>query len=326
MKYIFAYDGGGTKTRINVIDLTGQIHFDLVSSGSNITSSGDIEFKRVIKGLFEAGKEALKISNDSIAFIFLGLSGADLDEDFQRLEMACNSIFEDLPYKIVNDAWIILRSGLKKPYGACCISGTGTNACAMNQKGDKAILRALSYMTGTFGGGLDIARDALHYAFRSEEKTFNKTLLEIEIPKLLGVKDLKDMIPLLYPKRLIDKKTFGDITGVVEMCALNNDQVSLMILENNARHIALQTVGVIKQVGMENESVPVVVGGRVFQIKSKIYLDTFRAVLEKEVPLFKLVIPKFSPVVGAYLFALDELGYQQTKAIESQLMKSGGRL
>src|SRR6056297_958978 len=175
MTYIVAYDGGGTKTRMNVIDLHGHIHFDRITTGSNIVSSGDAEFKRVIKGLFLDAKESLKITNDDIAYVFLGLSGADLAADYARLEKACSPIFGDCPFKIMNDAWIVLRSGLKTPYGACCIAGTGTNACAIDRLGHRAILRALSYMTGTFGGGLDIARDALHYAFRSEEKTFKQT-------------------------------------------------------------------------------------------------------------------------------------------------------
>ena len=33
MKYIFAFDGGGTKTRINVIDMQGNILFDQTTTG-----------------------------------------------------------------------------------------------------------------------------------------------------------------------------------------------------------------------------------------------------------------------------------------------------
>ncbi len=326
MKYIFAYDGGGTKTRINVVDLSGNILFDQITTGSNIVSAGDDEFKKIIEGLFLEAKFKLKIVDSDILTIYLGLSGADLDSDYLRLEQACKSIFKEIRFKVVNDAWIVLRSGLKTAYGACCIAGTGTNACAIDQSGNKAILRALSYITGTFGGGLDIARDALHYAFRASELTYKDTLLKTEIPKLLEVSDMSEVIPLLYPTRLIDKLTFGNITGVVEYCALQGDEVSNSILENVANHIALQTAGVIKQLGLEKTALPVVVGGRVFQIKAKVFLETFIEVLRKEVPLFELVLPKFNPVVGAYLFALDELKINQTEEIEMNLMKSGGKL
>jgi N-acetylglucosamine kinase-like BadF-type ATPase len=326
MKYIIAYDGGGTKTRINVIDLEGNILFDKITTGSNIVSAGESEFEKIIKGLFLDAMKALTLIADDVSLIYLGLSGADLKEDYQRLEKVCSSIFNDIKFKVVNDSWIILRSGLNKAYGACCIAGTGTNACAIDQFGNKAILKALSYITGTFGGGLDIARDALHYAFRADELTYKDTLLKTEIPKILNVKDMEEIIPLLYPTRLLDKKTFGNITGAVETCALQGDEVALMILRNVAKHIAQQTAGVIKQLGMENEVLPVVVGGRVFQIKTEIFLNTFKETLKLEVPNFKLVIPEFSPVVGSYLLALDELSIEQTKKIKSHLIKSGGKL
>lgn len=326
MKYIIAYDGGGTKTRINVIDLTGNILFDRITIGSNIFSSGDDEFRKVIEGLFLEAKTQLAIEDKDITLIYLGLSGADLEEDYLRLETTCAAIFQNINFKVVNDAWIVLRSGLKTAYGACCIAGTGTNSCAIDKSGKKAILRALSYITGTFGGGLDIARDALHYAFRAEELTYQETLLKTEIPKMLNLKDMSEVIPLLYPKRFIDKKTFGDITGVVEKCALLNDEVAIMILKNVAKQIALQTAGVIKQLNLENEKIPVVVGGRVFQIKTPVFLDTFKEVLVQEVPFSNIVIPIFTPVVGAYLFALDELNIEQTKEIEINLRKSGGKL
>ncbi len=326
MKYIFAYDGGGTKTRINVVDCEGNIVFDQETTGCNIMSVGDHEFIRVIGLLFDNAMEYLPISRKDILEIYLGLSGADLEEDVKRLHNACLQVFDDLPYTVVNDAWIIMRSGLKSPYGAVCIAGTGTNSAAMNKDGKKAILRALSFILGTYGGGLEIATEALHYAFRADELTYDETLLRTEIPKLLGLKDISEVIPLFYPKRVIDKKVWGSITPLVSDCAVKGDMVSIDILKKVAKHMALQTIGVMKQVAITNENVPVVVGGRVFTLEAKIFMQTFKEELLKQVPYATIVQPKFTPVVGAYLFALDKHNIKQTKQIEQNLMNSGGKL
>lgn len=326
MNYIFAYDGGGTKTRLNVMDYSGHIVFDKTTTGSNIVSSGEHTFKSIIEGLFNDAKEALNIRNSEISFVYLGLSGADLEEDYKRLYDVCRPIFGKIKIEIANDAWIILRSGLKEPYGAVCICGTGTNSAAINKNKEHAILRALSYTLGTFGGGLDIARDALHYAFRAEEMTFKPTVLMTEIPKLLGLENMEQVIPLFYPTRTIDKLAFGSITALVDESAFNGDEVSIMILENVAKHIALQTTGVIKQLKMEMERVPVVIGGRVFQVKTKSFLETFERTLKEIVPSAYIVVPKFTPVVGAYLLALDNQGIRQTDTIEQNLLESGGKL
>lgn len=326
MKYIVAFDGGGTKTRINVVDLEGNIVFDKITRGCNIFSIGEEPFKEVIKECFDEAKEFLKITNEDIESVYLGLSGADLEEDYIRLENACKPLFGDLKYTIVNDAWIILRSGVTSHYGAVCIAGTGTNSAAVNQNGDQAILRALNYTLGTYGGGIEIAREGLHQAFRADELTYEDTMLREEIPKLLKVKNMEEVVPFFYPKRTIDKQTYGSITPLVNECALKGDAVSIMILEKVATHMALQTVGVMKQVGVIKEEIPVVYGGRVFTLTYKGFLETFKNKVLEYVPNATFVEPKFTPVIGAYLNALDELGIKQTKQIESNLLRSGGQL
>jgi N-acetylglucosamine kinase-like BadF-type ATPase len=326
MKYIIAIDGGGTKTRVNVVDLEGNIIFDKETTGCNIMAIGDVAFKILFASLFKEVKEVLGLDNEDINQVYLGLSGADLKEDYERLERACKQIFIDVNYTIVNDAWIIMRSGLQDSYGAVCICGTGTNSAATSRTGDKAILRALSFVLGTYGGGLEIAKEALHYAFRADELSYKDTMLRTKIPELLGYKRIREVIPLFYPKRVIDKRTWGSITPLVSECAIKGDQVSIDILVKVATHIALQTLGVMKQVHIENEHVPVVIGGRVFTIEAPIFMETFNRVMLDNAPHSYIVKPRFTPVIGAYLFALDKLRIKQTKEIEQNLMNSGGTL
>ena len=326
MEYIVAFDGGGTKTRMIVGDLEGHLVYDKITTGSNITSMGDGPFKKVIGGLFEDMLIALSLRRCDIKHIYLGLSGADLESDYKRLNKACKNLFKEIPFTVTNDAWIILRSGLNKPYGAVCICGTGTNSAAINKLGHKAILRSLSYILGTYGGGLEIAREALHYAYRADELTYRDTILKTEIPKLFGRTDMTDCVELLYPIRQLSKKELGSITPLVMKCAMAGDEISIKILKKVARHIALQTVGVIKQVEALHDTLPVVVGGRVFDTNAPVFIKTFTETLLKECPKAYVVKPQFHPVVGAYLFALDLFGIEQTKEIEMSLKESGGCL
>lgn len=321
MKYVFAFDGGGTKTEISVHDLSGKQYFNKLGKGSNHTSLGGENFHFVIGNLFKDAKNELNITNDDILFVFLGLSGADLVSDFEKLEKACSKIFEEIPFKVVNDAWLILRSGLKEPYGAVAICGTGTNSAAINKEGKRAILRSLGFTLGIYGGGLDIAREGLHYAFRSEELTYIPTLLEQEIPKLLGVKDMSMVVDFFYPTRKISRESFGDITGLVFKCSEKGDIVSQDILKKVGAFLGLQTSGVIRQVGCEKEDIPVVIGGGVFEKANHYLLDSFESALKAVVPKANIVRPMFSPVIGAYLSALDELNIKQDSSIEKNLIR-----
>jgi N-acetylglucosamine kinase-like BadF-type ATPase len=216
-----------------------------------------------------------------------------------------------------------MRSGLNSPYGAVAISGTGTNSAAMNKSGKKAILRSLGYTLGIYGGGLDIAREGLHYAFRADELTYMDTMLRKEIPKLLGKKDMNDVVDLFYPQTKITKQQFGEITALVHQCADQKDQVSINILTKIGICIAEQTAGVMKQVQIDQEKVPVVIGGRVLSSTSPYLVGAFTQTIQSICPKCYIVKPKYKPVVGAYLFALDIMNIKQNAVIDQNLDESG---
>ncbi len=316
---IIAIDGGGTKTHLGVFDLEGRLLYQGLSTGCNHQSLGVETYRMVIEQIVNDACDALNIELHQIIYAHLGISGADLPEDFQRLNEATKKIFKEVPFEIENDAWLILRSGLKNAFGAVTISGTGTNSAAMNEQGQKAILRSLGFTLGIYGGGLDIAREALHYAFRADELTYKKTRLMEEIPKLLGADTMADIVSKFYPTPHVDRHQLGKITALTFRLASEGDEVSIEIIERVGMFLGYQTAGVIKQVGAEDKAIPVVIGGRVFEEGTHHLTDQMLLYLRKEVPKAYLVRPIYTPMVGAYLRALDHLGVAQDETIEKHL-------
>jgi N-acetylglucosamine kinase-like BadF-type ATPase len=322
MPYIMAIDGGGTKTHLAIIDTLGKTIYQKIGPGSNHQSADIAYFSSVLSEMIDQALTISKLKHKDIEFCFMGLSGADLPEDFKLLYDAAKQFMMTIPFQIENDAWLVMRSGLSSFYGAVTISGTGTNSAAVNQKGERAILRSLGFTLGIYGGGLDIAREGLHYAFRADEMTYMETMLKDEIPKLLGVKNMSEVVPFFYPKQTISRELLGKITALVMECAHQKDQVSRDILTKIGIILGDQTAGVIKQVQMTNDSVPVVVGGRVFESKSPYLLDAMSERLKTHVPNAYVLHPKYPPVIGAYLLALDHLDIKQSKVIENNLRES----
>lgn len=322
--YIIGIDGGGTKTRIIVGDDQGHIVYNNKTKGSNIYSATEKQFIQLFEAEYANILATLKIKDEDISHVYACMSGADLEEDIAYIKNALSRVFDPTKLTVENDAWAVLRSGLKEPYGAVCIAGTGTNSACMNQKGEKAILRALSYTLGTSGGGLDIARRGFHYAFRADELTYKDTLLRTEIPKLFNKKDIEDCIPLLYPKQTITYKELGEVTPLVMKCAEQNDQVSIEILEYVAKEQALQTIGVMKQVNIqEDEEINVVVGGQVFQVKNPFIMNTFTKTIVETYKNASIIHPQYPPAVGAYLRGLDVCNIEQTDDINKNIKGSG---
>lgn len=318
--YIIGVDGGGTKTEMAVFDELGHILYHKIGPGL-IDYLSAMRYEKILKDLFDDVKRHLKITSSDIELVVLGLSGADTKDDFDELNQTCKHIFNDISFQVINDAWIIMRSGLKTLYGAVAIAGTGTNAAAIKSANEKAILRSLSYMTGTFGGGLDIARESLYYAFRSNELTYKKTMLEIRIARLFGYDKIEDLLPMLYPKNVMKKDDYAKITALTFACAKERDEVAIKILRHAGTICGEQTAGVIKQLNMQHHEIPVVMGGRVFSDETSDFNDSFKEALLKEAPKATFIKSHYRPVAGAYLWALDLLNIKQTKEIELNLDK-----
>lgn len=316
---IFSIDGGGTKTHLGVFDNKGHLLYEAIGAGCNHQSLGVDTYQKVIKGLVDQACEVLKLSYKDIEYMHLGISGADLPEDFERLNNATKEIVGDVTFTVENDSWLILRSGLQSEFGAVCICGTGANAAAIGLDGSKAILRSLGFTLGMYGGGLDIAREALHYAFRAEELTYKKTKLMDEIPPILGVKTMEEVVSLFYPKSTVDRYQLGKITALTFKLAQEGDIVSQEIIKRIGMFLGFQTAGVIKQVHAEDLNIPVVIGGRVFEEGTHHFIDEMLLYLKQEVPNAYLVRPKYPPMIGGYLRALDYLGIKQDEVIEENL-------
>jgi len=326
MNYIFAYDGGGTKTHLCVFTTSGVKVFEQLGLGSNHAASDGHRFESVISTLFNDAKKTLNIDNDAIAFIYLGLSGADTADDYKKIKALLDPIFKAIPYAFDNDAWIILRSALKKPYGVVTISGTGTNAAAINASGQKTILRSLGYVLGIYGGGLDIAREGLHYAFRADELTYKDTKLKPMLLEFFKAKNMDEVVTYFYPTMKISKQDYGKITALVFEASAQGDTVANEILTRIASYLAYQTEGVAKQVDIASKAVPVVVGGRVFEDSNTTLFKAFEEYLKTLMPKATIIKSKYKPVIGAFLSALDCLELKQTELIDNNLKESGCEL
>lgn len=316
--FVIAVDGGGTKTRLLIGDTHGHLLADFTGAGSNHQTCGCKQTYMVIRELLERALTKASVSRTEISYAVFGLAGADSAQDHQLLYELLSPLCTGVKYKIVNDAWIILRSGLDSQAGAVCICGTGSNAAAINAYGEQAILRSLDYKLGGYGGGDDIVQQALHYAYRADENTGEKSRLTTELPTLLGVDSMAALVSRLYPEVSINiRERYGQIASLVFLLANQGDGVCQHILINMGTELGKMTSGVIERTGQERLPVDVILGGRVFAGESPLLIDAFRLELHKRVPRANIRLAQLPPVAGAWLMALDELGVEVSTGIIS---------
>lgn len=307
MKYVIGIDGGGSKTRGIIMKQNGEVFKDITTGPTNYHSSGILKTKETLKNLYDNLTAGL--STKDIQHIFLGLAGADLDVDFKRLNQMISELTRE-PFTLANDIWCAFKASSSENWGAVSIYGTGANAAAISKNGQSYGLRALGHTLGGGGGGYDIACDALHFAFRSEEGTYKKTKLEKEIPKIFDQKQLTDLIDWMHPEFKLSEKDLGKITPLVFDLAEKKDEVSCEILKKYGSMQGKMLCSVIKKANLLEERIPVVIGGSVYKGSSPLFIEAMMHEVKQLNPMAYLVKAQAPPVLGALLYAQEKAGWE----------------
>ncbi|BDU51585.1 BadF/BadG/BcrA/BcrD ATPase family protein [Haliovirga abyssi] len=302
--YIAGFDGGGTKTHCIIGDENGNILATGNGGPANYQTAG---VKRAKKSIEEALEEALLeigISKNDIDLYMFGLAGADQEQDFEIIHKFIKEIVGDKKYKIYHDSWIGLRSGSEDYSGIVAICGTGSGFSGRRKDGKEIILRNLDYQLGNSGGGNELAEKAIHFAFRSEEGTFDKTELENVIPKLFSVKDMEEVAEIIRNED-ISEKVLKKIPIEVFKLANRGDRISQELLISMGETLGRYSASIIKKLEQENEEINIILIGSIYKGESPLLIDSMKQSVRRFVPKAKLIRPDKDPVYGAYFLGVD---------------------
>lgn len=299
---VIGIDGGGTKTHCYVGNGLGEVLGEGFGGKANHQTCG-IETTR--KSIVEAMLQALgnaEVSLGDIDYAVFGLSGADEAMDFAVLQPMCLDIMGPIPHVVVNDTWIGLRSASR--FGLVSICGTGGAHAGRNAQGQELILRNLDYLTGNRGGGGELAETALHYAFRSNEGSFDKSAIEEVMPRLFDVETMEDVYNLLRNEGMSHEIAFKIPIEVFRL-AEEGDDVASMIIKEMGTAEGQYAAGIIRQLAMTELAVPCVLVGSLFATGFPLLVDSYMKEVHKVAPKAYMVLPDKNPVYGAMMMAVD---------------------
>jgi len=313
--YYLGVDGGTTRTKAVVGDTSGHIFGSGDGGPSNYQIVG---VETAMSGITDAVQDALTAADLSLAQIeraVFGLSGMDLPMHRAVLQPALSNTFPGLVFDLINDTWIMLKAGAADGWGIALVCGGGANACACSRDGTWVTLRGLGYESGLRGGGLDMLRDVLHYAFLSHDGTGLKTVLEQAVLELTGTPDY-DTLQLLLLEALQDMTGHGDLlqralalVPLVFDGATAGDDVCRRILLLQAQSLAEGITGLVHRMRFEREHVDVVLGGSIFAGSNPLLIDCLTLAVHEQAPDAFLHRPLLDPSLGAYIIALGNAGH-----------------
>ncbi len=304
--YVLGIDAGGTKTHGMIATENGQIIGEGFSGCGNYQNCGIEAAKVSLQEAIDRACVCAGISHNSISYAVFGMAGADLWEDFQVLIPAVKSIMQEIPFKIVHDSWIGFAAAVPEHVGIVSICGTGAGHGGCNHAGERLTLRNLDYLTGNLGGGSELVEKALHYAFRSNEGTYEKSLLEDRIPAVFGMRTLDEVCVFIKHHGMTKEQEYSIPILVFEL-AQRGDAVCKKLISDMGFEEGRYAAAVIRRLHMEHEKFPVVLIGSLFATGESLLIDAYMQQVYKEAELAYPVILKTAPVKGAITLALEGL-------------------
>ncbi|MCL4505309.1 MAG: hypothetical protein M1140_04685 [Chloroflexi bacterium] len=194
---------------------------------------------------------------------------------------------------------------LRRP-AVLVLAGTGAIAYGIDAAGQDAVTGGWGYIMGDEGSAAWIAPRALSAATQALDGRAASTPLTHLIPSYFGAVDLHKLHRLIY-SGVIDRVKLAGIARIVGECANTGDAVSMEIMVEAGRHLGNAATAVIRKLHLDSTEVTITSAGGVFK-SGRVVIAPMMDCIKSSCPLAAYVPPRFPPVIGALILALQSIG------------------
>jgi len=309
MTFFLGIDGGNSKTLAMVATDTGEVlAAGRAASGSHQT----VGLERAISEIGLAADEALSkagLARDDITAVFYSLAGADLQVDYDVLRPAISGEPLAPIWDLDNDVIAALRSGTDNANAVTVVLGSGTNAYGRNDRGQEIRLAGLGWVSGDWGGGGDLAREAIRLGVRMWDGRGEQTLLHDMILRALDLPDMGALIEHLHT-HAIRRPKFLRVAELVFEAAERGDGVATELAVRSGQEVAITASTLLRRLNLTEKEPDVVLAGSIFKSGSAPMLDSARQEITRTSPRARIIIPDIEPAAGAVICALELAGVE----------------
>jgi N-acetylglucosamine kinase-like BadF-type ATPase len=336
---VLAIDGGNSKTEVALISADGRLLAHVRGGGSNWQLIGRQEAFGVLRELVQAAARAAGApAGDALVARHTSacLAGADLADEEEQLTEIVQAQGWTSSSSVVNDTFAVLRAGLDDgagergpgehgagehgagahaagahaPAGSWGIGvtcGAGINCVGVGPDGATTRFLALGHVSGDWGGGGDLAREALWWAARAEDGRGPQTELRTAVPAHFGMTEVRDVTIGRYREKI----SRGDLHGLAPVLfevAGRGDLVARNLVLRQADEIAGMASAAARRLGLADAAMPVVLGGSILTARDPLLTARLTERLAAALPAATPRIVDVPPVAGAALLGLDRVG------------------
>lgn len=323
-QFIVAVDGGGSSTRLWVLDTQGGKIAEGRGGPSTVTVVGiDAAVQAVADAARAAGLapdtasvEAVDGSGGrngasgvgtvgDVAAAAAVVAGADREPEYSGLLRGIERLFPNGRAVVRHDALGALLGGTLGEPGILLLSGTGSVCLSLGPDGEQARVGGWGPLLDDVGSGYWIGREAIRRALRAADGRDVPSVLTMRLAEVAGVADVRDLSGAVH-RGDFDRPWIARLAPLVAQAAAEGDAAADEILNEAAVELAAHVRAALARSPWFDgvDDVPVVAAGGIYGLGDD-WRRRVREALAKQAPRARLTFWIKEPIVGAVFLALQ---------------------
>ena len=303
---LIALDAGNSKTDILLIRPDGTVAGYRRQGGFRFRSTPDgvaAELDKLADGIRALVEEH---SRPPVALVAAYLANADFPEQEAEYAEYLGSLGLAERVVVGNDMTALLRSGASGAVGVAVVCGAGINCIGVGADGRQVRFPALGPLTGDWGGGHSLAKEAMFLACRGEDGRGSHTALSAAIAEHFDTPTAVAAGIALNMNR-IPYARVHEVVPLLFQIAARGDQVAVDLVRKQAAEVVAMAKVAILGLELADRDCEVVLGGGVLAARDPLLMADVAAGLVEVCPAVRIVMPTQPPVVGAALLGIADL-------------------
>jgi len=307
LEYFLGVDGGGTKTKVVLInrDLDVIIQKEFPASNLIYTEAGPV-LKEIIKLAREISK------GFALKGIGLGIAGIDSEQDRNRIYQQMKNSFPDLQIEVVNDGIVSLIGALNKKPGILVNAGTGSIATGLSKDGRIIRSGGWDYLLGDEGSGYWVGITLIRMAIKDYDRGVKDSRLIRTVTDYFQVSSLEEIMAIIYNQQ--QKKDYiARLALRAAELAREGDFRAREIFNQVGKELGRLIYWVYSR-GNFDTPVSLTYSGSVFKSFDLFRESLFNYLDQKELK-YNWLEPRYSPEIGAGMLVMNQLDYSDRSSI-----------
>ncbi|MCK9537023.1 MAG: hypothetical protein M0R05_05545 [Bacilli bacterium] len=299
LKYYLGIDGGGTKTKVCIIDENENI---IGISQAGPSSIDTVTNEKTYQNFLEPINQIINSQpNIQINKVFAGIGGIVTAEDEKLVEV----IIHKLPFirnhaivKAKNDMFNALYSGLLFDEGMALVVGTGSVAFGKDQTAAHKC-GGWGYKEGDAGSAYDLGKQALKLLVRNVDGRIPNSTFTDELKERIKIKSIYDIVPVINDLWENRTKT-ASFARIVTSHANRNNPDACKIVDMATDELKLMITGVYNKLVLSDKTIVIV--GSLGNAKGYFQDQLHKKIKSIDINI-NIIVPIVDPAIGAALMA-----------------------